>query len=135
MCAHAPLSTVCTVLMPRPPPVRTGNRHLTVEDDTEDEDGEDGGGGSSTPATGAAEAAEAPGGGGEGGGGGGRSQPVRMQVRSSGKAAVRDMALSFAMSFTNDRGVRKKVGFQYGKKQAHQVRAARLSAHPLYLSL
>ncbi|PNW88680.1 hypothetical protein CHLRE_01g040150v5 [Chlamydomonas reinhardtii] len=90
-----------------------GNRHLTVEDDTEDEDGEDGGGGSSTPATGAAEAAEAPGGGGEGGGGGGRSQPVRMQVRSSGKAAVRDMALSFAMSFTNDRGVRKKVGFQY----------------------
>jgi WNK lysine deficient protein kinase len=36
--------------------------------------------------------------------GGGRSQPVNLQVRSSGQAAVTNMALSFAMSFTNQRG-------------------------------
>ncbi|GIL91128.1 hypothetical protein Vretimale_9573 [Volvox reticuliferus] len=42
-----------------------------------------------------------------------RSQPVSLKVRSSGQAAMTNMALSFAMSFTNQRGVRKKVGFQY----------------------
>ncbi|GLI60599.1 hypothetical protein VaNZ11_002772 [Volvox africanus] len=45
--------------------------------------------------------------------GGCRSQPVSLKVRSSGQAAMTNMALSFAMSFTNQRGVRKKVGFQY----------------------
>ncbi|KAG2448512.1 hypothetical protein HYH02_006403 [Chlamydomonas schloesseri] len=82
-----------------------GNRHITVEDDTDDEEGEAGSGEGSSGCT---PAAADP-----GAAAGAKSQPVRMQVRSSGKAAVRDMALSFAMSFTNDRGVRKKVGFQY----------------------
>ncbi|PNH04168.1 hypothetical protein TSOC_009703 [Tetrabaena socialis] len=43
----------------------------------------------------------------------GRSQPVSLQVRTQQAAQQANMALSFAMSFTNQRGVRKKVGFQY----------------------
>ncbi|KAG2495564.1 hypothetical protein HYH03_006164 [Edaphochlamys debaryana] len=98
-----------------------GNRHLTIADDSDGEGGCSDSSAGASPALGtvsaiALEGGCSPGcspGAGHGPGSATRSVPVSLRLNTPGDRAAANLAVSFAMSFTNQRGVRKKVGFQY----------------------